>query len=100
MNDYNYNSANMEQLISDLKTERSNMETSFDTIITDLRDKLLQYGMTGTTADALLSTMEKEVIEPSRAYLDTADTFISMNQTAYEAFEANSQKTTQIASML
>lgn len=100
MNDYNYNSANMEQLISDLKNERTNMEASFDSIITSLRDKLLQYGMTGTTADALLATFEKEVVEPSRAYLETADTFISMNQSAFEAFEANSQKTTNIASML
>ncbi len=100
MNDYSYNSANMEQLISDLKTERSNMETSFETIMSDLRDKLLQYGMTGTTADALLATFEKEVVEPSRAYLETADTFISMNQAAFEAFEANSQKTTNIASSI
>lgn len=92
-----YNASNLENTIASLQAKRNEMSSKMDDIKSTLRDNLLQAGMSGKTADALLDTMKREVDAPVEEYLTSAETFISQNQQAQEAFETGSQKTQSIA---
>lgn len=99
LDNYKYTQGEMQTAISDLETSKQNMSNDIDKIKSELRDKLLATGMTGTTADALLATFEKEVVTPAEEYLATADHFINQNKNVEMEMAANSADNVKTAQM-
>lgn len=99
MDNFRYTQAEMQSAIADLETSKQKMSSDIDTIKNELRDELLATGMTGTTADALLATFEKEVVAPAEEYLTTADHFINQNKNVEAEMAANSADNVKTATM-
>ena len=99
IDNFKYTQSEMQTAISDLETSKQNMSNDIDKIKTELRDKLLATGMSGTTADALLATFEKEVVTPAEEYLATADHFINQNKNVEAEMAANSADNVKTAQM-
>jgi hypothetical protein len=99
MDNFRYTQGEMQTAISDLETSKQNMSNDIDKIKSELRDKLLATGMTGTTADALLATFEAEVVKPAEEYLATADHFINQNKSVEAEMAANSADNVKTATM-
>lgn len=99
MNNFEYVQAGMDQAITDLTNAKNRASENFEEIKSTLRDELLAAGMSGTTADALLATFEKEVTEPAANYLENAEHFIRQNIDVKAVMDENSAKNVNIASM-
>lgn len=99
MDNFRYTSSEMQAAISDLETSKQKMNDDIESIKSSLRDDLLATGMTGTTADALLATFEKEVVAPAEEYLATADHFISQNKNVEIEMSNNSAENVRTAEM-
>lgn len=99
LDNFRFTQGEMQTAISDLETSKQKMSGDIDAIKASLRDKLLAAGMTGTTADALLATFEKEVVSPAEEYLATAEHFISQNKSVEAEMAANSAENVKTAEM-
>lgn len=99
MNNFEYAQAGMEEAISDLTAAKTKASESFEEIKAELRDNLLSAGMSGSTADVLLETFEKEVTEPAENYLVNAEHFIDQNTRVKSEMDNNSSTNISIASM-
>lgn len=99
LDNFRYVQGEMQTAIADLESSKQKMSSDIETIKTSLRDKLLSAGMTGSTADALLATFEKEVVTPAEDYLATADHFISQNKSVEAEMAASSAENVKTAEM-
>lgn len=99
MDNFRYNKSEFQTALADLETSRTNQSNEFETIKETLRKELLETGMSGTTADALLATFEKEVVAPAEEYLATADHFINQNKSVEAEMESNSTDNVKTATM-
>lgn len=95
--DFVWTQSNMEGTIADLQTKRTEMSDTMENVKTELRDKLLQTGMSGTVADALLETFQREVVDPANTYLDTAMNYVTENTEVNDTLEEATEKNTNIA---
>ncbi len=95
---FRYNAGEMEAIISSLESARTEMDSTMEKVKSELRDKLLQAGMSGPTADALLATFQKEVVNPTTQYLDTAMSYITKNKNVNNTMSETSQANIKIAS--
>lgn len=98
-NNFEYTQAEMLNVINDLEASRNQAAETIETIKSELKDQLLTAGMSGTTADALLATFEKEVVQSAEDYLATADHFIKQNKNVQATMDENSNKNVNIAQM-
>ncbi len=98
-NDIEWTQGNMETTISDLQSQRNEMSEQMEQVKTSLRDQLLQTGMSGSVADTLLETFQKEVVDPAEQYLETAMNYINENTEVNEALVENTKNNTNIATM-
>lgn len=99
MDDIRWTQGEMETTISNLETQRNEMNDQMEQIKSSLRDQLLQTGMSGSVADALLETFQKEVVEPAEQYLETAMNYITENTRVNEALIDTTKNNTNIATM-
>ncbi len=99
LDNFKYTQGEMQTAIADLEASRTKMSGDMDKIKSDLRDKLLVTGMSGTTADALLTTFENEVVKPAEEYLATAEHFINQNKNVEMEMAANSADNVKTAQM-
>ena len=99
MNNFEYVQGVMDDTISELNAAKTQASENFEAIKSELRDNLLAAGMSGTTADALLATFEKEVTQPAENYLTNAEHFIKQNTDAKAVMDENITKNVDIASM-
>ena len=80
LDNFRYAQGEMDTAISELEASKNKASGNLEEIKATLRQDLLAAGMTGTTADAMLETFEKEIAKPATDYLDTADHFINQNR--------------------
>lgn len=99
MDNFRYTQGEFQTAIADLEASRNKQSGEFDTIKATLRDDLLATGMSGTTADALLTTFEKEVVAVAEEYLATADHFINQNKNVEMEMTSNSADNVKTATM-
>lgn len=99
MNDFVWTQSNMEGAITELQAKRTEMSDTMENVKSELRDKLLQTGMSGAVADTLLETFQREVVAPAEEYLETAMNYITENTRVNETLSETTQSNTNIASM-
>lgn len=97
MEDYVYEGGAMANAISELEASKAEMDNKMEAVKSTLRDNLLQAGMTGQAADALLETFRREVVQPAEEYMEVATNYIKQNSEVKEAMDANINKTVNIA---
>lgn len=99
LDNFRYAQGEMETAIGELEASKNKASGNLEEIKATLRQDLLAAGMTGTTADAMLETFEKEIAKPATDYLDTADHFINQNRNVHAEMSSNSADNVRTASM-
>ena len=97
--DFRYNPGAMSETIGTLESKKEEMEQVSEQCQDILRNKLTEEGITGATAEALITTFDEEVVKPLIGYSEAEQHFISQNQEVKELADETSQKNINIASM-
>ncbi len=95
--DFRFNEAAMEELISQLRSIKSQMDDLSANIEKILRNELTANGIVGNTADVLVEAFDRVVVKDTLNYSDVSNTFISLNEQVKVLAGETSQKNQQIA---
>ena len=99
IDDFRYNAQGMSDVIANLKSAKEEADNLADNIQAILRDKLMAEGIVGSTADVLIETFDKEVVQPLLGFSEQSQTYITQNETVQQLEDENSQRNQQVASM-
>ncbi len=99
IDDFRYNAQGMSDVIANLKSAKEEADNLADNIQSILRDKLMAEGIVGSTADVLIETFDKEVVQPLLGFSEQSQTYITQNETVQQLEDENSQRNQQVASM-
>ena len=100
MENYTFRQDKMEEFLSSQNTAKNDMTTINEQIMDIVSKKLFEHGFSGTTADAMLATFKREVVEPMEEFAESQVTNMEQNKKVAGLAEDTSAKNKQTATMV
>jgi hypothetical protein len=100
LDNFRYNQEGMDEYIGEAKAKNEQIKDIGDMMIAEVRQNLLEEGITGTTAEALITSFKAKVIDPMMERDELAEASIAKAETVQQLMEDNSAENTRIASQI
>lgn len=95
-----YNPEAFTDLLVQLRNNKAQLQQLGDSIVNIVTKKLLEHGITGKTADVLLTNFKIQVVSYIEDYVKAMDLFIEANEHVQETNDEKSRKVSAISNSI